>query len=247
MVTGESNSGHVDVVPPSAVRASRPARAPRKRAGNQFGVAKIRFQLPNDTPFAIISRRHPELVLILMGVQSTLGGRILLEVDAVDPQSLDLTRELRRTPGVDSVARLGSRQSRTRYRLVAVPPPHLRLAISLEAVFRYPVVIKDGHCTLVVEGEVARLRHLLRDLRRASGEVKLLSWGRENLPTFPPQLSSHQQALLYQAIAAGYFDVPRRITLTGLASQVHRSKSSVCRALSLIENRIVEASVLATI
>jgi predicted DNA binding protein len=227
-----------------AGKSTSPLHAPPAK---QFGVAKIRFLLPAGTPFSVVSRRHPELVLILVGEQPTLGGRILLELDAVDPQNLDLSKELRRAPGVVSVARLGSRQSRTRFRVVADPPRHLMLAIALEAVFRYPVVIKDGHATIIVEAEVSRLRHLLRGLRRLSGEVKLLSWGRENLPTFPPQLTSRQQALLYQAIAAGYFDVPRRITLTALANQVHRSKSSVSRALSLIENRIVEASVLASI
>ena len=183
----------------------------------------------------------------MLGEQPTLGGNILVEIDCVDSQPSDFTKEIRELPGVISVFRLGARQSRTRFRLIIRPHAILLLALRIGAIFRYPAVIRNGQCTLVVEASVKGLRRLMETLRARTSSVKMLSWGRENLPTFPPALSSRQQGLLYQAIAAGYFDVPRRITLTALAGQVHRSKSSVSRALSLIENRIVEASVLATI
>lgn len=207
----------------------------------------MRFQLPPETVLSVFSLRHSDLVVIVLGLQPTLGGKVVMEVDCVDSQQVDYTSEIRKLPGVLSVFRLGARQFRTRFRMVAAPPRFLTAALRIGAVFRYPVVVRNGQCTIVVEASAQGLRRMMRELRRLAEGVKVLSWGRESLPTFPPSLSSRQQGLLYQAIAAGYFDVPRRITLTALAGQVHRSKSSVSRALSLIENRIVEASVLATI
>lgn len=242
--------GAADLVQISASRSgvsSSPAKQHRPSVlARQFGIAKIRVQLPRGSPASILTLRHPEMVLVVVSEQSAIDGKILLEVDVIDSQPVDFARELSRLPGVASVCRIGARQSRARFRVVAEPPRHLTAAITLGVVYRYPLVVRDGQCTLVLEAEISGLRRLLRELRRICPEVKLMSWGRENIPTFPPALSSRQQALLYQAIATGYFEVPRRITLTGLASQIRRSKSSVSRALSLIENRIVEASVLPT-
>jgi len=43
-------------------------------------------------------------------------------------------------------------------------------------------------------------------------------------------------------MAAGYFAVPRGITLTALARRLHRSKSSISESLALIEKQLLETA-----
>jgi predicted DNA binding protein len=44
-------------------------------------------------------------------------------------------------------------------------------------------------------------------------------------------------------MAAGYFAVPRGITLTDLARQIGRSKSAVSEAIAIIERKLLETAV----
>jgi predicted DNA binding protein len=43
-------------------------------------------------------------------------------------------------------------------------------------------------------------------------------------------------------MAAGYFAVPRRITLTGLANKLGKSKSSLSEMLANIEKKLLESA-----
>jgi predicted DNA binding protein len=49
-----------------------------------------------------------------------------------------------------------------------------------------------------------------------------------------------QREVFDLAVRHGYYDTPRRITLTKLASKVGVSKSTLCEMIQLIEHRIIE-------
>jgi predicted DNA binding protein len=55
-------------------------------------------------------------------------------------------------------------------------------------------------------------------------------------------LTEAQQQLLTEAMAAGYFAVPRGITLTDLARRLNRSKSSLSEAIAVIERKLLESA-----
>jgi predicted DNA binding protein len=57
-----------------------------------------------------------------------------------------------------------------------------------------------------------------------------------------PTLSAAQHQLLNQAMAAGYFAVPRGITLTELARRLNRSKSGISESIALIEKKLFETA-----
>jgi predicted DNA binding protein len=59
-------------------------------------------------------------------------------------------------------------------------------------------------------------------------------------------LTEIQQQLLSQAMAAGYFAVPRGITLTDLARRLDRSKSAVSEAIAIIEKKLLESALRPT-
>jgi predicted DNA binding protein len=145
--------------------------------------------------------------------------------------------------GVISISVLGTRGSTARYLAIVRRPRFVSLASDLQALLRFPQTVANGRYLVEVAAPVSRLRELVQGLRRISDHVEVLRFGHDPMRSFPPTLTSHQQFFLRQALDAGYFDVPRRVTLTGLATRLHRSKSSLSQTLARIERELVESSV----
>jgi hypothetical protein len=60
-------------------------------------------------------------------------------------------------------------------------------------------------------------------------------------------MTPRQQEILQRALAAGYFDVPRRISLTELAVRIGVATSTLSVTLAVIEKKIVESFPLSAI
>lgn len=205
---------------------------------------RLRFELPHTLYLYPFSRAHPDILLELTATQNLSGNRVLAELDLIEPNPEDRTEEMRRLPGVISVARLGPVGPRTRYQGIGEKPSYLVLADELEVLCRYPRFVQNGEHTIEVASRVSQLRKLVKELRELSPEVTLTAFGRDRMRTSPLSLTPHQNALLHEALAAGYYDVPRRVSLTAFALSRGRSKSTTSRSLAVIEKALVEGSTL---
>lgn len=241
----------VDRPPPASEERGSNGRSPRRSfsppfprppASDRMAVVKIRFELPRELAMSSFSRAHPEAVVRLMRFQPLPGHRMLGEYEYAGPFGPDVLEEIRRLSDVTSVAPLASTDSFSRGQLVTEEPAWLALESELRVLYRHPIVLQDGEVTLEVAAPVSRLERLLASLRQMMPVVRLLMFGRDPLLTCPPTLTPRQRTLLLQALAAGYFDVPRRITLTRFATRLHRSKSALSQALAQVERRLAEAS-----
>jgi predicted DNA binding protein len=183
-------------------------------------------------------------VVSIIATQVLPGHRILTLLDLYGPDPRDYAEASRQSPGVFAVSELGFRRARTRLQVISRMPAYLTLAERHEALLRYPRVVKNGWYVVEVAAQVCQLRELVAELRRLSRSVQIVRFGRDPMRTFPPTLTAHQHALLHHALAAGYFDVPRRVTLTELAGMLHRSKSSLSQTLARVERELAESSVI---
>jgi predicted DNA binding protein len=206
-------------------------------------VIRLRFEMPHNFAVYAVSHAHPECVLNVIATQSLSSKRIVTNIEIVSQDDQDFSTEFSRFADIESVQRLGPVGPRTRYQIVAQEPVYMSLASEHETLLRFPRVIQDGVYTVEVAAHVSQLHSLIEDLRRISPRVELLRFGRDLMRTCPPTLSDRQYALLHMALSAGYFDVPRRITLGRLAERLHRSKSSVSQSLALVEKILAESSV----
>lgn len=220
-------------------------RAGAKKEKDLFAVVKLRFEIPKTVYLYPFSRAHPALLVIVNAAQILPEGRVLAEFDILGSTDSDYADELRGLSGVFSASRLSPVGPRTRYQAVAELPSYLVLANELEVLCRYPRFVQNGEYTVEAAARTSQIRSLVEGLRRLSREVSVLSFGRDPMRTCPPSLTPRQNTLLHQALAAGYFDVPRRISLTEFARELGRSKSSMSRALAVIERTLAE-STLAT-
>jgi hypothetical protein len=229
--------------PAAAHLSSVPADPGESIGTDHFAVVKIRFELPHTHYLYPFSRAHPDMLIVITATQNLSENRVLAELELVEASPSDRQSEMEALKGVISVSRLGPVGPHTRIQGIAERPSFLVLADQLEVLCRYPRFVRNGEHTMEVASRVSQLRKLVHGLRAISPEVTIAAFGRDRMRTIPPSLTTRQSALLHQALAAGYFDVPRRISLTGFAHQLGRSKSSMSRALALIEKTLAEGTV----
>ena len=140
---------------------------------------------------------------------------------------------------VDSLAEVGDGSI---YRITYRNPPIVYLYRKLRVPLHFPFRIQAGFILWEVVARRSEFDTILRYGRKVDPNLQLLSIRRRPLRSHLPELTETQQQLLNRAMAAGYFAVPRAITLTDLARQLNRSKSSVSEAIAVIERKLLETA-----
>jgi len=204
-------------------------------------VAKIRFEIPQGGLYYRVSQDFPEATIEVTATHVLSDGRVMAELDVLASDFTEFIEALGREPGVVSVANVATLGPTARCQIMAQTPPYILLAGDLEVLIRYPRIIQAGAFTVEVASRVSQLQKLIEGLHRFYPVVQVLRFGRDRMRTSPGTITAQQHALLHQALAAGYFEVPRRITLTRLAHKLGKSKSSLSRGLALIEEKLAES------
>ena len=211
---------------------------------DRFVVVRLRFRANQDLALNSLTHSHPEIVVSMTAIQSLPPDRFIVEFEVNSSAPKDLTDEVAQHPAVVSVTRLTPIGPRSRYQMVTkLPADYLILAGRLGTLLRYPRTVRDGVHTVEVAATTSQLRQLIEELGTITHGVEVLRFGRAQMSTCPTSLTPQEYSLLHQALADGYFDVPRRITLTAFAKKLGRSKSGVSERLALIEEKLVVASV----
>lgn len=152
------------------------------------------------------------------------------------------TREIASNPDVRKVDPLAESGEGCLYRVVQRMNPVVHLYRRLRLPLRFPLAIRGGVITWEVMAKKSELDSILAFFRERKLGVSISAvrrgLGTGHLSALTPQ----QRDLLTVAMRAGYFAVPRGITLTGLARKLDRSKSSVSEALARLERKLLEGS-----
>jgi len=140
---------------------------------------------------------------------------------------------------VDSLAEVGDGCV---YRITYRNPGIIYLYRRLKLPIQFPLRIQGGFIQWEVVARHSEFGDVLEYARRIDPALQVLSIRRRPLRSHLPLLTSTQHQLLTRAMAAGYFAVPRGISLTELARQLGRSKSSISEAIALIEKKLLESA-----
>jgi hypothetical protein len=218
--------------------------APVSSQPDRLAIMKLEIGNLSTLWYDGFSRRHPELVLEATSVTSLPDSDTLGEYEIYGPPA-DWTREISESPDVVEVERLADSPDFGRYRIRYRQSPLIALATELEVLIRYPRTIRNGTLSCEVIARTSQLRRAVDALSRAGNEPHLVSLHRDSLRSVRMALTPTQRNLFRQALALGYFEVPRRITLTRLAEKVSRSKSSVSTTLATVERKLAESAAAA--
>lgn len=198
---------------------------------------QFRLELPDGSWIADVSRSNPATTYRTLGVVTDDGvGYTLLSVSG--PGRDAVSEDLDGHDAVDRVETLGVGEFETTLHVTADTPRFFDAARRSGLPIEPPIEVVDGSAELEVAGGHERISALGRRLASldVSFDVELV--GQYDAAT--RVLTNTQRSLVLAAIEAGYYDTPRRCTLTELAEREGIAKSTCSETLQRAEERLMK-------
>jgi hypothetical protein len=234
---------------PASPRASeerlRALREGQEDRPGRLLLATLKLRIPESVWTGPFSRRHPALQLEALNRTEVASDVSVSDYWILGGAPGEWAAEIAKFPDVvqaDSLAAVGDG---CLYRIKYRNPPVVAVYRRLRVPLHFPLRIQSGFLTWEVVARYGEFRAILDYAKRADAGMQILSLRRRALRSHLPLLTESQHALLTEAMSAGYFAVPRGITLTELARKLDRSKSSVSEGIAVIEKKLIESALSA--
>jgi hypothetical protein len=222
-------------------------RRPQLATGDRLLLATLRIRIQTKGlwtgPF---SRTHPDLTIEI------LNRSDLTEHTSVSDHWISggppgvWAREIAGYSDVRKVDSLAEVGGGCLYRITYSSPPIVYVYRMLGIPMQFPLRIQGGFLNWEVVARRADFEAVLKHAREVAPDFQVVSIRDRPLRSHLPMLTDAQQELLAQAMAAGYFAVPRGVTLTELARRLGRSKSGVSEAIAIIEKKLLDSALRPT-
>jgi predicted DNA binding protein len=204
-------------------------------------IATVRLRIPRGIWTGAFSTAHPEIRLEALSRTEVSRGTSVSDYWISGPPGA-WAAEISRSPDVTKVDSLAEVGEGCLYRITYVNPPILGIYQRLRLPVKFPLRMQAGYIVWEIVARYADFQEIMSHMRKADPEMTIVSVRNRPLRSHLPLLTEAQHDLLSQAMAAGYFAVPRGITLTALARKLNRSKSGVSESIALIEKKLLETA-----
>ena len=232
---------------PAASRSTRDRLAGLRSSSDverpdRLFLASLRIRIPRNLWTSPFSIAHPDVRLEALN-RTEVGKDLSVSDYWISGQPPGIwAREIQAYPDVTRVDSLAEVGDGCIYRITYRNPPVVYLYQRLGLPIQFPLRIQAGYLTWEVVARFSEFQTIMKHVRGVDPNVRVLSVRRRPLRSHLPVLSETQHRLLSQAMSAGYFAVPRGITLTDLARKLNRSKSSISESIALIEKKLLESA-----
>jgi predicted DNA binding protein len=203
-------------------------------------ICRLRVPLPDSAWIAEFSSEHPELRIEVLSRLDIGRQRSLTELRLHAPDPRPLAEELRKLPQVETVDELEGAPSEIHLRVVNRTSEFISIFRELHVMRRFPFTIEAGVGYWVVVAPRTKIERLMDRIRERvpTASLEAVRHADPARPTGP--LTPRQADLLRRAMAAGYFEVPRKVTLTALARNLGMAPSSLSESLAIVEKKLLE-------
>lgn len=185
-----------------------------------------------------VSRQFPETRIRVTGtVAADEGGTEL--VSLVGPERENCLSAIETHSDVTEMAILDRSEAEATVEVVSRTTPLLHAGKEAGIAFETPFEVVSGEATLDVTSTRAGLSRLGDQLRTFGLDYELAFVHTD--PEGSDPLTTTQRELLAVAVEHGYYETPRRCTLTDLASTVEIAKSTCSETLQRIEETVVDS------
>lgn len=195
-----------------------------------------------ESPGYRISHAHPELRIEILNRLDVDDEHQVLEARVLGPDAASYAKELRSLPGALEVHVYSATDRSAMYRALLKTAPAIRVIRAHRILARYPIVLQDGWIRFETVATRSQIRRMLREFGGRVGPARIEAIRRGPVRTADLGLSSPQEAVFRAALQAGYFNAPRGISLTELARQLGRSKSTISEQLAKVQRRLAESA-----
>jgi predicted DNA binding protein len=229
----------------NGLRSPGNRRKESARSSGTRGLVEIRLRLklPEGWGLEGFLADHPDLIVEALS-RHTAGPRsVVVDFQIRGGDDRDWGPELRAAPNVVSVQR-PTRIGRPNVYQVEwkAPQGHTALLRRYDLIGAVPIVMAQGRASLSLALTRSRLRMLIRELRRRGFELNVEEMRPLRGGPVRGGLTAKQRARFEAAMNAGFFDVPRRVTLEELARQSSVRKSAFSESLALARRKILIAA-----
>lgn len=221
-------------------RTASASTTPSSELSHLARVCRLRIRLPPSAWAASFSTDHPDVAVVILSRHDLDARWSLTEVRMHVPGPGPWMDEVRALPLVKEVELLSSDPSTYHFRAVHRTSVIVPIFRELQLERRFPFTIRGGEASWVVVASEAKLRRLIDRLRQRAPAVALESVRHTELHQPSGPLTPRQADLLHRAIAAGYFEIPRKVSLTELAQTLGVAASTLSEGLAIVEKKLVE-------
>jgi hypothetical protein len=236
--------------PRSASSADAKATASRLRdlrssteegdAPDRLFLATLRVRIPQAIWTGPFSSSHPNVRLEILNRTEYKPGKSVSDYWISGSPPGVWAREIATFPDVAKVDSLAEVGEGCLYRITYQDPPIVSVYQRLRLPLQFPLRVQGGYIAWEIVARYVEFQEIMNHARLADPDFSIVSIRRRPLRSHLPMLTPAQHELLTQAMAAGYFAVPRGITLTALARKLERSKSGISESIALIEKKLFE-------
>ena len=203
-------------------------------------LCRVSFPVTGTCPCFEVSNVHPNLHLEVEGCLHVGNGHMIERVRIHNPPpEVDVKEAFRQHPAVKEVNTVLSTTESTVHELTVPVCSVIRIHERLKIMPTYPFHIKDGRESIVVTGSNERIREFISEIREAIPGLQVDMVSRTRVDGSEGILTDRQREIFHIALSAGYWDIPRRTTLSQMASNLSISKSTLSEHISMIERKLL--------
>jgi predicted DNA binding protein len=205
--------------------------------------ARLSLKIPETFGLGKFLTDYPELVVEANARYTPDPSHIVVEIQIRGGEERDWSPELRRAPGVMSVERLSRVGRQNLYGITwKAPVSNTTLLRRFGLIGAVPMTLSRGRASLSIALPKRRLTSLVAQLRQRGLEPDILAMHplRGKLPR--GDLTPKQRVRFQAAVEAGFFDIPRRVTLDELARRFSVQKSVFWESLAQARRKILIAA-----
>lgn len=206
--------------------------------------ARLVVDLPDGPWIADVSKEFPDATFrVLAAVPDDDAGYALVQIAASDVEGVLDAMRVHPTLAECSVMARSDGETRSdgeaTVQFETTAPLLVRAAQRAGVPIRMPIRIEDGEATITVSGSHERLPILgsqFEELGLPYRVERVRDWERSG-----DTLTDRQREIVVTAVEQGYYDTPRRCSLTELADHLGLAKSTVSETLHRAEESVVKS------
>ncbi|MCP4761976.1 MAG: hypothetical protein GY870_09345 [archaeon] len=115
----------------------------------------------------------------------------------------------------------------------------LKIIVKNSIIVKFPIKITKGKAEFIVTSTREKIDQFIEQLANRNISVEIKSIGHYSEDLLENELTSRQNFIYQKARELGYYDTPRKITLSELANQLDMAKSSLSGMLQRIHKKLL--------
>lgn len=199
--------------------------------------AQLTISLPDGTWVKDVTTTHPDAtVRVLAGVPGDASGFALVRIHSPDLGAF--LADMARHPAITDLTLIQRSDHDATVHFETHAPLLLFSAKASGTPIALPIEIQDGEATVRVTGSRKQIQDLAGKLE-SHGITYQVETIRDHVDT-TQLLSDRQRELVTAAVEHGYYDTPRKCSLTDLATELGIAKSTCSETLHRAEETIIK-------